>query len=286
MPTLRTRAGKGSDLTPTEADANFKRTVTQKVGDYQVLLSDNRSVIEGNDATTAFTITLPPVASADNAETEDFEVSCTNINAAAVTVAGSGAETIDGAASITLDQWDSVTVALDSAQTAWKVTSRVFGLVPPILGTEQASTSGTSIDFTGIPSWAKKITIMMVGVSTSGTSHPLFQLGTSSTAEEDGYLGMGASFSAAGNSIINYTDGFGVPFSLAANVIHGCLVVTLEDATNFTWVARGSLGASNAAGCGLIAGSKSLAAALDSVHITTVDGTDTFDAGAINIQYE
>jgi len=122
MPTLRTRAGKGSELSHNELDANFKRTVTQKTTTYQVLLSDNRSVIEGSHASTPFTITLPPVATADNSETSDFEVTINNINVAVVSVDGSGSETIGGSTNtVDLGQWASVTFRLDSAQTGWVI---------------------------------------------------------------------------------------------------------------------------------------------------------------------
>ena len=122
MPTLRTRAAKTSALSQNELDANFKRTVTQKTDSYQILISDNRSVIEANKA-TATTMTLPPVATADNAETGDYEVTVTNIGAGIATVDGSGAELIDGSANLALQQWASATFALDSAQTGWKVIS-------------------------------------------------------------------------------------------------------------------------------------------------------------------
>jgi hypothetical protein len=110
MPTLTTRASKGSSLSHAEGDANITRTVTQKTTTYQILISDNRSIIEGNHASTPFTMTLPPVATADNSETGDFEVTVTNINAAAVTLDGSGAEAVDGGTGVVLAQWASVTV--------------------------------------------------------------------------------------------------------------------------------------------------------------------------------
>ena len=124
MPTLRSRSSKGSSLSHAELDANFDRTVTQKTTTYQVLISDNRSIIEGNHASSAFTITLPAVATADNSETGDFEVTITNINAAIVTVATAGAETIDGASTLALQQWASATFLLDSAQTNWKTVAK------------------------------------------------------------------------------------------------------------------------------------------------------------------
>lgn len=154
-----------------------------------------------------------------------------------------------------------------------------------VLATEQAATSGTTIDFTGIPAWAKKIVIQFFGVSTNGTSNPLIQLGDSGGVETSGYLGTGSSITAVVSST-NYTAGFGIPLADAANVIHGSVTLTLEDATQFTWICSGVVSTSNTAASAVVSGSKSTSAALDRVRITTVNGTDAFDAGAINILYE
>jgi hypothetical protein len=153
------------------------------------------------------------------------------------------------------------------------------------LGTAVASTSGTSIDFTGIPSWVKRITVMLSGVSTSSTSNPQIQLGAGSVTTS-GYLGTGSNF-ASGVATSNYTTGFGIWASanwLAANVVSGGLVIT--NITGNTWVAFGSWGISNSNGVGTTAGNIALSGTLDRVRITTVNGTDTFDAGSINILYE
>lgn len=155
------------------------------------------------------------------------------------------------------------------------------------LATPQVSTAGTSIDFTGLPSGVKRITINFVGVSTSGTSNPLIQLGDSGGIETSGYLGVGAqAANAAAVTVTNYTTGFGIPYSAAANVMHGSVILTLENSSTNTWAANGQLALSNAAVEGWVTGSKSTSAVLDRVRITTVGGTDTFDAGEINILYE
>ena len=145
MPTLRVRTGN-STLSHAELDANFKRTVTQKTTTYQVLISDNRAIIEGSHASTPFTITLPPVATADNSETGDFEVTITNINAAAVTVDGSGAEAIDDTTTLVLQQWASATFILNSAQTGWKAVakSNVLSHVGALTVSGALTASGTS----------------------------------------------------------------------------------------------------------------------------------------------
>jgi len=149
MATLRTRSSKGSALTHAELDANFKRTVTQKTTTYSVIVSDNRSIIEGNHATTAFTITLGDAATMAAAETGDFEVTITNINAAIVTVAPAGANTIDGAATnLTLGKNASVTLQVISAQTGYKSISSLSGDITPTIFTPTVNVDTGSVTLT------------------------------------------------------------------------------------------------------------------------------------------
>lgn len=152
-------------------------------------------------------------------------------------------------------------------------------------GTAVASTSGTSIDFTSIPSWVKRITVMFAGVSTSGTSPIGIQLGTGSTTyTTTGYSGSasgggtGVGSTASSNTMnVQYT-------SVAANTVSGA--VYLINVSGNTWVEFGSLGASGTATFNASGNYITLAAALTAVRITTANGTDTFDAGSINILYE
>ena len=150
-------------------------------------------------------------------------------------------------------------------------------------GTSVASTSGTSIDFTSIPSWVKKIMIIFRGVSTTGTSVPIIQLGDSGGIETTGYLGTGA----ASNGATLYTTGISLCHTWSSNTtIHGRIETLLQDSSANAWVAFGGFGQSDAAGWALTGASKALSGTLDRVRITTVNGTDTFDAGSINILYE
>ena len=145
------------------------------------------------------------------------------------------------------------------------------------LATAQNSTSGTSIDFTGVPSWAKRITVMFNGVSTNGTSAVLVQLGTSGGVATSGYLG-----SSNGE---NYTTGFSDGFTTASAARHGSYTIMLIGSN--TWVCSVVAGTSNYLPVNNPGGfSIALAGALDRIRITTVNGTDTFDAGTINISYE
>jgi len=158
------------------------------------------------------------------------------------------------------------------------------GARPLILSTAQTA-SGTSIDFTSIPSWVRRITVMLSGVSTNGTSNLQVQIGDSGGIENTGYSSsaFGAP-NANALTVVNSTTGYlATSFNNAAYVTVGSLVIT--NISGNIWVNSGSLGATTAVGwsCG---GSKELSATLDRVRITTVNGTDTFDAGTINIMVE
>lgn len=151
-----------------------------------------------------------------------------------------------------------------------------------VAATSQNSTSGTVVEFLTIPSWARIIHVSFAGVSTSGTSNLQVQLGTSSGFTTTGYL-SGCFTSTA--STANSTTGFLVTASRAATTItHG--VLSLHVVTGNQWTATSSTGSSDTAQASMSGGSISLAGALDRVRVTTVNGTDTFDAGVVNIRYE
>jgi len=148
--------------------------------------------------------------------------------------------------------------------------------------TQQATTSGTAIDFTSIPAGTKRITIMFSGVSTNGTSDILVQLGDSGGVETSGYL----SSAASGTSNVDSTAGFIITQgNTAAAVWGGSVTLNLQNAASFSWVGGCLLSAAGAV-VRLSSGEKALSAELDRVRITMVNGTDAFDAGAINISYE
>lgn len=150
---------------------------------------------------------------------------------------------------------------------------------PLTLGTAVATTSGTAIDFTSIPSWAKRITIMFNGLSTSGSSPVMIQVGAGSVLTS-GYT----SITQQGGSVTAYTTGFSLETGGGATFTRsGLATISLIGANNY--VQSGING--NASVCVYTSGGNvALAGALDRVRITTVGGTDTFDAGTINILYE
>jgi hypothetical protein len=155
----------------------------------------------------------------------------------------------------------------------------------PLLMTAQTA-SGTAVDFTGIPSWVKRITVMFNGVSTNGTSAPIIQIGDAGGVETTGYLGSGIQLTNGSNNAgINFTDGFGIRSLLAAATLQGSVTISCSNAGT-TWHAQGLVGLSNTASICAVSGTKSLSDVLTTVRLTTQNGTDTFDAGTINLMLE
>jgi hypothetical protein len=154
-----------------------------------------------------------------------------------------------------------------------------------VSATAVASTSGTSIDFTSIPNWVRRVTVMFRGVSTNGTSPLQIQIGSGSVTVT-GYL-SGAWLANTLNA--GSTTGFILMGNNAANTaFSGSIFINLI--TSNQYISSGVLGQTTnppSVGAAVISGGDvSLGGALDRVRITTVNGTDTFDAGTINILYE
>jgi len=165
------------------------------------------------------------------------------------------------------------------------VTGTTGALYPLVSRTAQASTSGTSIDFTSIPSWVKRITVMFNGVSLSNTDSITVQLGTGGVATTSGYTGTSTRIGASTISCNAYSGiGFEVNVvGIAASVSTGNMVIT--NITGNTWTCTGILAGTVTNLQDTTAGVIAMAGVVDLVRITS-NGTATFDAGTINILYE
>lgn len=156
-----------------------------------------------------------------------------------------------------------------------------------VLGTEAATTSGTAVNLsTAIPSGVRRIVVNLVGVSTNGTSPVLVQIGPSGGFETTGYVSRAADGTT--NTAAS-TAGFIINriLSAAADAQHGRIVLDLEDSSDNTWTAAGIVTVEGTnQNLHYSAGSKAVAGVVDRIRITTVGGTDTFDAGVANISYE
>jgi len=162
--------------------------------------------------------------------------------------------------------------------TNWSSTQKI------VRGTAVASTSGTSIDFTSIPSWVKRITIMLQGVSLSGTANILFQLGTGGTPTTTGYVSGASTIGSATPASTSSTSGIPIYLAFAAGSVSGS--ISFFNLSSNIWTASGTSGYGVATGTATSGGHVSLGGVLNIVRITTTNGTDTFDAGSVNILYE
>jgi hypothetical protein len=206
------------------------------------------------------------------------------------TVRFTGALTLTHGASLVIPGAKNITTVAGDIATFRGYASSIVRLasyqkLPGIIAETVVTASGTTADFTSIPSGVRRITVAISGLSTNGTSVPLLQLGDSGGIENSSYIGSVSSNTNVALAANTISAGFDLSTTwAAANVISGSIILTLQ--TGFTWVASGTLGYSNAATTTVIAGSKALSAELDRVRITATNGTDTFDAGTINITYE
>jgi len=149
--------------------------------------------------------------------------------------------------------------------------------------TAQASTSGTAIDFTGIPSWVKRVTVMLNEVSLSSTSHILIQLGISSGIENTSYKSQSSVINTA-VATINSTSGFVVYAASGAASASGSMAIS--SMTGNLWASAGGYAHLGTTASAIVSGGvKQLGGVLDRIRITST-GADTFDAGSINIMYE
>ena len=155
------------------------------------------------------------------------------------------------------------------------------------LSTAVATTSGTSIDFTGLPAWVKKITVMFYNISTNGANLPIIQLGAGSITST-GYISTATNLqNASAVGVTNSTAGFVILQNNAAENTYGSISITTMGSN--IWVASGQFSTTGANANGIFfntAGGVTLSGTLDRVRLTTSTGVDTFDSGSINILYE
>lgn len=262
--------GNGVSGNPT-IDFNRGAPVT-KTADFTVAASENFLI--NNKSGSACVVTLPAAASFTGREImfqnlQDLAVNSASSNVVSLRGGSAGTAILPA----TIGSWAN----LVSNGTNWQIVAQSSNIN---LGVSVASTSGTAIDFTGIPSWARRVTVMLAGVSSSGTNNFLVQLGTSGGIDATGYNGA----VNRETNLLGFTTGFALAFNNTAATTTTC-VVPLNLVTGNTWATSFvSARSDNAVSYG--SGFKTLSGVLDRVRITTVGGTDTFDAGTVNIAWE
>jgi hypothetical protein len=269
--------------------------VLKTAADVEIWTQDNlwaAANVDGSNATGTW-----PISISGNAATATYATTAGSVTPgnAVTSIAGAGLYgftlpggpiTSTGTLTVTPPVPGASGNVLTSDGTNWVPSA---GAYPLTSGTAVASTSGVSIDFTSIPSWVKCLTILFTGASTATASNPslAFQLGTSGGMVSSGYLGSTSSTYGAGsvNSLIAFSTNFQfIQATSAAHIAHGRVV--FQNVTGNTWVATGQLAQSDTTRVSWFSGAIALASILTQVRITTVGGTDAFDAGTINILYE
>lgn len=237
---------------------------------------DESDITKTFRATASFTQTLTAAATLGDGWWAGYRVE----SGATITFDPNSSENIDGATTkVVVGPASGVIVCNGSA-------FYTIGFAQIVTGTEQATTSGTSKDFT-IPAGAKRVTLTLVGVSTNGTAAVLVQLGDSGGVETTGYVTSGGSLASGPSvSIGNRTDGWADETGNAAAVRHGSITLTLQDPADNTWAGFLCWGRSDAAILHMSSGTKSLSGVLTTVRLTTGNGTDAFDAGVANVSWE
>jgi hypothetical protein len=163
-----------------------------------------------------------------------------------------------------------------------RITAASNGAVPgPSSGTKQTPSGVTYVDFTGIPSTAKRITVLLSGISFNGSADLLVQLGTSSGIETSGYTATWAlsdGLGSGGTSSSGFITRLGSSSVVATGTMTICLLGSNEWCESFV---TGIGGAATMGG-----GYKTTSGTVDRIRITSSNGIDTFDAGSVNILYE
>lgn len=309
MSNLTTRATKGDSLTHGELDTNFKRGAQTKAASYTVVEGDNRDAI---DVTAVATITLPDAtAIVAAADTGDFQVTLNNTTVAVMTITCvTGTDTIDGSTSdYIVNGIDSITLKVDQAGTGYNIvggaatktatetltnktltsptiTSFVGGVITS--GTVSTAPATATVDFTGIPSWVKRVTVLFDNLGMSANTGVLeLQLGVTAgidtTADYSwSYCNLtnAAAVAVADNQAFNrfrLVPAHGV----SLDIFTGHVVI--ENITGNVWDISGAIG--NIARQGVCTGRKALSDTLTQIRILNSSG-NTFDTGSINIMYE
>ena len=267
-----------TNFTATAGQTSFS-VPSYTVGYIDVYRNGVRLVNGGTDfvATTGTTVVLNNACTVgDSVVTESFLVSSV-LNAIPATAGAVNSTYL--ASSLTLTTPTLTSPTISSAVVSTMASSVITS------GTAVASTSGTSIDFTSIPSWVKRVTVMLNGVSLSGTGNLNLLIGPVAGVESTGYVSNAGCI--LGTTVVNTNSTTSFILSgnnAAAATYQGSVILT--NLSGNIWTEQGALSRTSDFGYSyLISGSKTLAGVLSIVRITG-NGTDTFDAGSINILYE
>lgn len=158
-----------------------------------------------------------------------------------------------------------------------------------VFDTVRTPTSGTTVNFTSIPSWVKRITVVFVELTTASNTGTLqLRLGVGGVVETSNYFGAyGLTNSGGGAGAGTWSSSMVVGAGDGASGVtfNGSVILTRLSASSNTWIAQSVV--TERVGETIVwsaAGSKALAGTLDMVQVLL--SSSTFSSGSVNIMYE
>ena len=264
------KVGIGTNAPATTLDVNGDVTITDKI-------------IHSGDTNTCIRFPVVDVVAIETNGSERLRVDSSG-NLLVGTASGSNTLTVDGTVGGTILATQAEAEA-GTNNTKLMTPLRVAQAARPVFSTSVSPTSGVLVDFTSIPSWARRVSVLFTGMSTSGTSGINLRLGTASAFATTGYTAARSSFSASAVTTSVESAGFFI-----TNVGDATALITgridLVNAYSNTWVASGNYSIPNLTRATIIAGFIDLSDVLTRIRLISSNGTDTFDAGTINISWE
>ena len=151
-------------------------------------------------------------------------------------------------------------------------------------GTAASPAIGSSIEF-AIPSWARRITLILAGASTTGSATCIVRLGTASGVVTSGYVG-GITVAGSSVSTANNTSGIGgFSTSAGATTVTGQFVIS--NVSGNIWVSNGMVYRNGETSSSYSNGFLDLGVSpLTSVALVVSGFFGAFDAGTVNVIYE
>jgi hypothetical protein len=154
---------------------------------------------------------------------------------------------------------------------------------PLISGTAQAA-SGPTVSFTGIPSWAKRITVLLSAITTVASGTPAIRAGAGSY-EATGYESINSNIqtsTAASSASVN-TSWDLVTAGNSTYTYTGNIVITKVTGTTYTICSQLRF---NTTLSTFTTGYKTFSGNISQLQLCMSTGTDTFNGGTINVMYE
>jgi hypothetical protein len=142
-----------------------------------------------------------------------------------------------------------------------------------------------ALTYTAIPSWVRKITILIADANTSGTSPIIFQIGVT-TLTTSGYKNSKTNQTSTGTAGSYNASATGAEISQGSASSNITGSVTFTRALGDVWTWSGVFGGSVTNFMMTTCGNVTVVGNVNIVGVTFVNGTDQFDSGTINVYYE